>query len=460
MTNSGKSKKGYFSRHSKSSAALVSLGIHAVLILVALSFVAVSVIQKEENAFEAKPVNRPKMQLKKLQVPVNIKKKKMQKPKLRKRIVVKPKMNQSMPDIKMPEITGVKGGLGAGAGAGIGGAGGVGFSMPEIEIFGVKGKGEKIFLILDTGRSMLTDEMGGIPAYTIIKDEMVRIVEELPPTALFNVCVFQGGQVHTLFPSLVAATDASAAKTKAWLDPLNAVAKAAKSGNFGIQTLGTGGINKRGDYLIGKFAKPMKKGGPIYGEQWTGGGRVWYDAVMVAMQQQADTVFILSNEWGHQRVALKKTPTFEEWKATSSAGKKWVENVAKGKAKLAKENRQRQAAGQPPKVISGGEFGIIREYYDEMERPPEPDFYYYEPRDFAEAFVMMKNQHRPRDVQVRSGLKKKSGKLDFSLNVVQFIRVDADANERSSANFSQLTQLCNGQYQAVAGLEEIQSYVK
>ena len=66
------------------------------------------------------------MQLKKLQVPVNIKKKKIQKPKLRKRIVVKPKLNQTIPDIKMPEISGVKGGLGNASGGLGGGAGGLG----------------------------------------------------------------------------------------------------------------------------------------------------------------------------------------------------------------------------------------------------------------------------------------------------------------------------------------------
>ncbi|VGO16410.1 hypothetical protein PDESU_05001 [Pontiella desulfatans] len=452
-------RKGFFGSHAKSSAAVVSLAIHALLVVVALSFVAVTVITKEEKAFEAKPVNRPKMQLKKLQVPVNIKKKSVKKPKLRKRIVVQPKMNQNMPDIKMPEITGVKGGLGAGAVGGLGGGEGLGFSMPEIEIFGVKGKGEKIFLILDTGNHMLIDEMGGIPAYNIIKDEMVRIVEELPPTALFNVCIFQGGQVQTLFPALVAATDSNAAKTKAWLDPLNASANAAKSGNFGIQTLGSGGVNKSGNYRIGKFAEPLKKGGSIYGDEWSG-GRVWYDAAMCAMQQQADTVFILSNSWGHQRVALENVPTMDEWKKTTSAGKKWVENVEKGRAKLAEENAQRKAAGQPPKVISGGEYGIIRTYFDGTQRPPEPDYYYYKPKDFAQAFVMMKDQYRPKDVQTASGLKKKSGKVDFSLNVVQFIRQDAGSDERSSANFSQLTQICKGQYQTVSGLEEIQSYVK
>ena len=72
-------KKPFFAKHANSSAALISLGIHAVLIVVALSFVAVTVIQKDDQKFEAKPVSRPHMKLKKLQVPVRLKKKKIQK---------------------------------------------------------------------------------------------------------------------------------------------------------------------------------------------------------------------------------------------------------------------------------------------------------------------------------------------------------------------------------------------
>jgi hypothetical protein len=73
-------KKRFFEQHAKSSAAMISLGIHAVLIVVALSFVAVTVITKEEQVFEAKPVKRPKMALKKLQVPINIKRRRCRNP--------------------------------------------------------------------------------------------------------------------------------------------------------------------------------------------------------------------------------------------------------------------------------------------------------------------------------------------------------------------------------------------
>ena len=83
----GKKKKPFFAKHAKSSAMLISLIIHGIIVLVAISFVAFTVITKEEKVFEAKEVKRPKMKLKKLQVPVKIEKRKKQTAKLRKRVV-------------------------------------------------------------------------------------------------------------------------------------------------------------------------------------------------------------------------------------------------------------------------------------------------------------------------------------------------------------------------------------
>ncbi len=457
-------KKQYFAKHAKSSAALISLGIHAVLIVIALSFVAVTVITKEDQVFEAKSVKRPKVPLKKLQVPVNIKKKKTQKPKLRKRIVVQPKLTK-IPEIKMPEITGVKGGIGSGVGDGLGGAGSLGFSMPEINIFGIKGKGEKIFIILDASDRILSDAMGGIPAYTIIKNEVIRIVEELPPTALFNICVFHyvaGQAQYTLFPSLVSASNANKRKVEEWLGPLNSAADATRTGKYGIKTLGPGGINKKGRFFTGNFAKWLER------ERGRAGvsGFEWHNPVMLAMQQQADTVFLLCNTWGDAHMKPNVKAIIKEWKETTPAGKKWIEDAAKGRAMhaawLAEENAKRKAAGQPPMVISSDEWGIMGRYFPNTKRPPIPGpLYIFTPGDFAEAFVMMYDQHRPKEIQTKSGLnKKKRGKTDFSLNVIQFVKKDGDADAVTKARFSKLTQLCNGEYRTVAGLDEIESYVQ
>ena len=162
-----------FTNHSKSSAMVVSLVLHAILLIVALSFVVVTVITKEDQKFEAKQVSRQRMPPKKLQVPVKIKKQK-RRPKLRQRIVVKTNV-RNMPDIKMPEISGIKGGLGA-AGAGLGNASSIGFNMPEINVFGVRSKGEKVFLALDTDAYIMRDEVGGKRAYAIIKEELIKVV--------------------------------------------------------------------------------------------------------------------------------------------------------------------------------------------------------------------------------------------------------------------------------------------
>jgi hypothetical protein len=122
-------KRGFFLSHKRSSALVVSVAIHGIFLIAALSFVAVNVIIKNDQTFEVKEVKRPNMKLRKLQVPVK-EQKKTQAPKLRKTIVAKPK-NPTV-DIKMPEIVGVKGGTGYGRS---GGLGGLGFSF-DMDLFG------------------------------------------------------------------------------------------------------------------------------------------------------------------------------------------------------------------------------------------------------------------------------------------------------------------------------------
>ena len=135
----GKSgKPGYFGKHAKSSAALLSLAIHGILIVVALTFVAVTVITKEEKVFKVKEVKRPRLPPKKLTVPVNVKKQKP-KPKLRRNIVVKKKVKTV--DIKLPETSGFKGGTGYLNGGGLS----LGFTLNMDNIWGKdKGSGNEL----------------------------------------------------------------------------------------------------------------------------------------------------------------------------------------------------------------------------------------------------------------------------------------------------------------------------
>ncbi len=448
-------KKRFFASHAKSSAAIISLAIHGIFLVVALTFVAVTVIQKQEQSFEAPTVNRPKMALKRLQVPVNVKKQ-APKPKIRKRIVVKPKVNQNMPDIKMPEVSGVKGGLGNAGGGGFGAASSIGLTLPEIDIFGVKGKGERIVLVLDSQADMMDDNRGGIAAYTIIKQELVRIVDELPPTALFNVLVFDWKEVAMAFPSLVSANDENARKVEEWLMPLNAVKKGMGARDYGLQTLGKGGTIMSDTMLIGAFEDVKKVGGT--GEVDV---RAWFKSSMLAQKLQADTVFLLTDDWDLQRVPTTAAGmSREEWDKTS-AGIKWKDSHKEGLRKLDEENKKRAANGEPPKILERNEWDINREYFPGIERPPQSKYYQYTAKDFLQAFMLTRDKFAPQAPQITSGIaKKKSGKFDSSFNVILFVPQGQGASETSEANFKALAGLCSGQYKTIAGLEAIQSYVK
>ncbi len=90
------------------SAVLLSILIHAALFLLAGMLVVFTVVKKPEKKFVPPPaVERPKMKLKKPRPKI----KKTSKPKATTRIVTK--MNRAnMPDIQLPEMSGMGGGLG------------------------------------------------------------------------------------------------------------------------------------------------------------------------------------------------------------------------------------------------------------------------------------------------------------------------------------------------------------
>ena len=115
-----------------STAVMVSILIHAGLFLLAGMFVVFTVVKHKEVEFEPpKPVERPKMKLKKPKVRVR----KSTKPKPTTHIVAKVQKT-SMPDIQLPEMSGMSEGLGGGD---------IGFDlMPDLEETTIFGSGQSI----------------------------------------------------------------------------------------------------------------------------------------------------------------------------------------------------------------------------------------------------------------------------------------------------------------------------
>ncbi|RLA58248.1 MAG: hypothetical protein DRQ89_15580, partial [Epsilonproteobacteria bacterium] len=128
----------------------LSILIHVALFLLAGMLVVFTVVKKEEKKFvPPKAVERPKMKLKKPKVKV----KKTSKPKPTTRIVTK--MNRaSMPDIQLPEMSGMSDGFAGGVG---------GFDMmPDLDEISVFGNAQSIGNDLEgVVYSLLYDRNGG-----------------------------------------------------------------------------------------------------------------------------------------------------------------------------------------------------------------------------------------------------------------------------------------------------------
>jgi len=121
------SKKGVV--RGRSTAFVITVAVHVLLFIVAGSYVALTVFQREEPRFEGKQISRPKMKLKKLQVPIKVKK--IRQPKFQQTMAA-PAKNATM-DFKMPAMGGIKGGTASFDG---GGLGNLGFGMRFDTLFG------------------------------------------------------------------------------------------------------------------------------------------------------------------------------------------------------------------------------------------------------------------------------------------------------------------------------------
>ncbi len=439
----------------QSSAVVVTVILHLVFFLVAGTFVALEVVERKEAKFEGKQIVRPKMKLKKLQVPVKIEKKvRRQAPTLGKGrgMAVQAVQTQSV-DFKMPEMSGLStGGLTLSPGSSLGGS--LGFATTQINVFGLKSTGEKLVFLLDTNNGMLVDEVGGIPAYTIIKKELLDLIDALPPTALFNVIIFNRGAAKAFSEELSPATDAALQKIKAWLGPLNS-----SKDKIGFSTLPNQGFTI-------KF-EPMT---PILTRQ-----NSWLCGMSYAVQKRADSVYWLGADAYLPEVHrdlyrdYKRGKTVEhpggwppgsggtDWKSYSGGQKRWNQRVAIAREKLKKENARRKAAGQPIRVIPGfgGSHELVRMYDATAPLPAnkrDPFIYRYTGADILDYIEALTEKYAGRDRRDASiGLKKKK----MSFNVIRFV-----PERKTPAPIQRLKMVAEkmrGKYEQIAGLKAIQS---
>ena len=118
------------------SAMVLSLGLHLLFFIVAAFLVTMQVITPEETQFEAVPRSPRKVELKKLQVPVELK---QSRPRLRmeKKRFVSPVATTMTADTTVIDRLSMRGSSDYGSGA----LSGAAFTLSEIDIFGRNQRG-------------------------------------------------------------------------------------------------------------------------------------------------------------------------------------------------------------------------------------------------------------------------------------------------------------------------------
>ncbi len=435
---------------------MVSILIHAAILLLAGMFVAVTAIRYEQPKFEGREYVRPKTKLKRLQLPVNIEQKATPRSPDFARRITAPPVYTHQAEFELPAFSGT-GGMDFSLSDRRISAGDLSFAVAQFNLFGVRSRGEKVLFILDTSRNMMIDEIGGIPAYQLIKDELTGLLRRIPPTTLFNVIVFEAnGRVEAFTPELNTANEKNIEKLKRWIDPLNSYAD-----KYGMSTLGYRGTPVEFEPLA-----------PVYNTQ-----RGWMAAVSYGIQRGVDSIYWLGTNDGVAwidkdiladckkgkplQILSGQPPRSLEVNYDPYGGKeRWERLVAEARKKYDAENKARLARGRPIRVLPDGGPGntsLVQTYFPGVSPPGyrhHRQQYSYTARDITEYVRAMREKY---DLVHRNPGFIKLKRRTFSLHVIHFVGSSSTGRQFELSRLKDVSTQLNSDYARLPGLDAIRA---
>lgn len=194
--------------------------LHVIALLIFGGLTVYRFINPTDMAFEAPP---PAESIDRLQLEfrARLEQKQRQSTRMQQRLQVQTVANMQMPDlnIQVPNLSGLSSFGGAGNLGGL--EGGLGMADISINLFDLQSRGERFLFVIDANRELMIDRRGGLPSFRVIKEEIIRLVNEMPGGVLFNAIVFEGRSVHAWRPNLFAATEDNKTQFENWLNPIN-----------------------------------------------------------------------------------------------------------------------------------------------------------------------------------------------------------------------------------------------
>jgi|GEM_PF-1902655 len=273
-----------------SSAALISIALHVLLVLAAGVTVALKYYNKRGAGFQMEE-QKPKLERRKLQMPVKAQPfiEQMSKPKAQttSRITANAPQMVNIPEqgeyVKMAPMPTFKGGytnfvqmdrtLEFNSKYRD-----VSFGISSVDFFGTRGKAEKVVVVVDASKSMLYDDRGGIDSYQMVHEDLKEVIANMRSATLFNVVLFDEDEVALFNPNMMPATPSAKTNVLQWVGGINT--------NMALVGLPEG---------IANYSPKRSYDIPMDNNDITG----WLKGFQAAVELKPEIIFVLSADWGN-----------------------------------------------------------------------------------------------------------------------------------------------------------------
>lgn len=305
--------------------------------------------------------------------------------KINKTIAVVSENRMQTPDIVVTPPSSLGGGMGISTISPMDMTAGLNIRGTSINLMGLPSISEKVLICLDAGPYLMTDAKGGLDTYKVIREAIKDMVNKLPSTTLFNLMAFNtelGVTLNFFQKGLTAATPFQKRMAADWINPIN----------VSLKKIGPGGNN----YTLKYPFLPQPPSSANYNALRSNIYRVY----QAAMEQGADTVYILATDWTPpDDIKLPWTPAetdryrkarekYDEQrrKALEAAG--WTEEkqlefeqkeqkaradgMAKARKWIQEENEKRKKAGKSLYVGTPGQAMHEQKFYVKPQPAPPP----------------------------------------------------------------------------------------
>lgn len=273
---------------------LITVAIHAVLIAIAGYFVVSEQVIGKKNRFEAAPPVASIAQKKvehRLQVARKSGGSASPSPVSASRILSSAADSLQMPELpELPSLgasslasTGFGAGMGAvgtGTGLNTGGVGNVslGSGFMSMSFLGVTNqKAKNVVFMIDISPSVMDIRKGGFQAFGLLRSEISRLVGSMSPSTSFNVIFFEQHQIRLFSKELQPSTVANKTLFSDWIQSVNA----------DVNRLGAQSIPASSPRWIYQPKESLKLDPDFSPAEWV-------QAVHAALEQKADTVFLIT----------------------------------------------------------------------------------------------------------------------------------------------------------------------